>query len=96
MSVIHNRHPIDQTFKAWIANYPESFHPLDMERFYRFVKTVCVYSRRPKGSEWLRERIEQSGRHLDDDVVDTYCDRFVLLQEFYKVGHMRVYQLSPE
>ena len=92
MAILHNRRPIDQTLAAWINNYPESFHPLDMRRFYHFVKTVCAYSRSPKGSDWLRAKLKTTGKYLEAETVDHYCNLFETLQEFHKTPHMTVYE----
>lgn len=94
MVVRHNTHPIEQSFKYWINQYPESFHPLDLERFYIFVKCVCRYSRKPKGSLWLREEIKKSRKQLQDDVVEAYCEKFVELQEFYNALCMQIYDIE--
>ena len=91
MPIKHNEHPIEQTFTVWINNYPESYHPLDMGRFYTFVKTVCRYSRKPKDSEWLRNKLKQSDSKLNEDDIDTYCDKFAELQKFYKAPTMPIY-----
>lgn len=28
--------------ESWLCNYPESEHPLDMERFYEFVSSIII------------------------------------------------------
>ena len=90
----HNEHPIDVSFATWIANYPESFHPLDLERFYRFVKTVCVYGRKRRGAVWLRQKLESTNHSLDSDDIDSYCELFETLQVFYRVPHLPVYRAA--
>lgn len=92
MAVVHNKHPIEQSFYQWINNYPESFHPIDMERFYIFVKCVCRYGRKMKGYKWLKDKIEKSGKKLSNDTIDTYCNKFVTLQEFYKASCIQIYE----
>lgn len=93
MDIKHNKNPIEQTFRLWIGNYPESFHPCDMERFYVFVKTVCRYSRKPKGEDWLRKKIKDSANNLDEKDIDTYCDKFLELQKFHKAYALPIYPL---
>lgn len=90
--IVHNKHPIEQSFRVWINNYPESFHPLDMERYYAFVKCVCRYSRREKGYNWLKEKIEKSGKGMGARNIEFYCHKFMELQKFYKVPCWRVYE----
>ena len=91
MPIKHNKYPIEQAFTVWINNYPESFHPCDMERFYVFVKTVCRYSRKRKGADWLEEKIKKSNSKLDEDDIENYCSKFVELQDFYKVPPLAIY-----
>lgn len=93
MSIKHNRKLTELAFEIWIRNYPESFHPLDMKRFYVFVKTVCYYSRKAKGGEWLREKIEKSGSKLSEEDIEFYCDKFIELKEFHKVHAMPIYDI---
>lgn len=95
MSLIHNEHPVDQSFNLWISQYPESFHPLDLERFYGFVKCVCRYSRRPKGGVWLREKLIETP-NLSEKDIETYCSKFIELQKFYKAPCIQVYEARYE
>ena len=92
MVVIHNKNPIKQTFNAWINSFPESFHWCDMDRFYRFVKAVCRYSRKPKNSIWLQEQISKSGKKLSEEVIQIYCEKFDELQRFYHATCIRIYE----
>lgn len=91
MTLIHNQHPIDQSFKLWISQSPESFHPLDLERFYIFVKCVCRYSRKSKSGLWLRERLAKAKHRLSEEDIEYYCNELTKLQNFYKAPCMRVY-----
>ncbi len=90
MPIIRNYNPIEKAFNSWIGNYPESRHPLDMERFYVFVKTVIRYSRSQdtKPHTWLKNKIIHSNHNLSEEDVDDYCNRFVELQEFYKARYL--------
>lgn len=94
MVVIRNKTPIETAFNIWINNYPESFHWRDKERFYIFVKTVCRYSRSAKSYDWLKKKIKKSGKYLDEDVIDKYCDKFVELQEFHKASPFPIYEFK--
>jgi len=92
MAVIHNKHPIKQSFRNWINNYPESFHWCDMDRFYIFVKCVCRYSRKIKGYQWLKKKIEKTDKKLSKDVIDIYCHKFIELQKFYSASCLQIYE----
>jgi len=75
---------IKKEFFIWISNYPESFHPLDMKRFYAFVKIFIRYKRKNKNSQWLREQITKYNEHnLSNRNIDCYCCIFDHLINFY-------------
>jgi hypothetical protein len=78
--------PIQYSFEIWMNNYPESYHPLDMKRFYRFVHTVKRYSRKPITEGWLRDEIlkyqKTHKNKLDDDKINYYCSLFRDLIDF--------------
>lgn len=70
-------------FEAWIANDTwDSYHSLDNERFYRFVKAVARYNRRkpPLPREvsagivqrWRGRRVAAELRKTADHFVDLY------------------------
>ena len=86
---------IDKTFKSWINNYPESYHPMDMDRFYVLVKTACRYDRAGRDGTWLREQIRNSNRILQSDVIDYYCNLFDHLKSFNKVVALSPYTEMP-
>jgi hypothetical protein len=88
---------IDYSFNIWMSNYPESFHPLDMQRFYRFVHTVKRFSRKKDGL-FLREKINEfqkkNGIKLDDKKIDYFCDLFLHLLDFCKEYSYQPYDVK--
>lgn len=46
--ITRHKNPIDEAFLVWMNNYPESFHPCVMKRFYIFVKKKFRYARNNK------------------------------------------------
>ena len=74
---------VDDKFQLWISQYPESLHPLDMQRFYRFVKAVCESGSFHDGS-WLEAKISGSKHSLSEELVRRYCSLFIDLQDFYR------------
>jgi hypothetical protein len=89
--IIRIKKPIEKTFHCWINNYPESYHPCDMERFYIFVRTVARYSRNPKSGIWLREKLKKYKHHLEVDDITYYCNLFDTLIAYSKVGPLNPY-----
>ncbi len=91
MYIEHNKQPIEKAFAAWINNFPESFHPMDMQRFYSFVKTVCRYSRKDKDGRWLENKIREYKSNLSDKDIEIYCEKFEELQKFHRAVVIQVY-----
>jgi len=75
---------IDKSFNSWINEYPESFHPMDLKRFYCFVKNVCRYSRKNKDRVWLMDKIDKCPHKMSEEDTEAYCDKFEELQNFYR------------
>jgi len=80
MTSTTDSHPIETAYKAWIGSFPESYHPLDMKRFYVLVKTVHRYSRQTNPYQWFSKKIQQS--KLDGDCKEYYLGLFQTLLDF--------------
>ena len=77
---------IEKDFFSWICQHPESFHPLNMKRFYQFTKSFCRHKRKNKNSLWLREKISSyEGHELSNNQIVRYCDLFDDLIKFYNI-----------
>ena len=75
----------DQAFELWISQFPETYHPLDVNRFYSLVKAVCE-SGEYKNASWLEQKIRgANNKRMTDELIENYCDKFTELQDFYKV-----------
>ncbi len=66
-------------------NFPDSGHWADMERFFKFVKTVCRY----KASKWkdqnyLKKKILEHTPHFDLNFLGYLLNLYVNLIEFHK------------
>ncbi len=88
--VIHNKHPIQQSYNNWINNFPESFHPLDMDRFYVFAKTVHQYSRKKDYIYWLNTKLSKT--NMTENHVEYFCKLLQTLLDFQKVKSFPLYQ----
>lgn len=89
--LIYHRTPIDEALFVWLSNYPESFHPLDMDRFYRFVKTKIRYLRSQKWDSFgfFYEKIQKIKPTMDIKIAEKF---FLMMQDFTaydKVGCLK-------
>ena len=84
MGLIRTKTPIECAFYYWINNHPESYHSLDMQRFYVLVKTVKRYSRKAKSGQWLRNKIKQSKKPMQEEGISYFCNLFKTLLEYDK------------
>ncbi len=75
---------IDEYFDTWINDYPESYHWKDMKRFYGLVLAVCRFGRKPRNSNWLKDKINKSNHSLTEEDIEYYCNLFYRLQDFCK------------
>lgn len=76
----------NELFHFWISNHPESYHQLDMERFFAFVLNLfstgeeldenILYSAVEDKKEWIDEfRVE---------FVDSFMTKYYDLKQFWE------------
>lgn len=65
-------------FSFWLAQFPESFHPLDVERFNEMVLSVL------DNNEHLEySHITQSETKLEEWQIDNYMERYFAMKAMY-------------
>lgn len=75
MTLIRFKNQTEYAFIIWIDNHPESFHPLDMQRFYAFVKTVARYrSKKWRDYEHFKQQILAHASHFSQENIDYFYD----------------------
>lgn len=69
----------NQLFHSWLNLYPESFHPLDKERFYKFLLSLF------ENDEELTEDILTEAIKHEKKWINSFRDDFVQkkIQEYY-------------
>jgi hypothetical protein len=74
---------VGRYFEAWIAlDTWDSFHPLDLQRFYRFVKAVVRYSRKPPSSGDVHALITARwNKQRPVDALERAADRYAEIYE---------------
>ena len=84
MVVVRYKNQTEYAFLCWIGSYPESFHPLDMQRFYTFAKCVARYrSQKWKNFNHFRDAILKHKPHFDPENIDRFYDLLIKLVEFH-------------
>ena len=76
MGVIFHKNPTEESFIIWMDNFPESFHPCDMERFIQFAKTIIMY----KAKKWLEykyfsKRISEMSPNFNKDNIALFFEK---------------------
>jgi hypothetical protein len=87
MAIIIYKNTCEYMFLIWISQYPESFHPLDMERFYIFAKNVARY----RAAKWLnysyfKEKILLANNNFNSKNIEVFHEKLLELVEFHKAG----------
>lgn len=83
MGTIH-RNPTEESFIIWLSNYPESFHPLDMQRFYTFVKNAISYhSKRWFNKDFFESQIRLHVPTFSENNIDYYYERLLICRDYH-------------
>lgn len=86
MALIRFKNPTEYAFIVWLDNHPESFHPLDMDRFYCFVKSVRRYnSKKWVNYGYFKKKIISHSPKFDEENIELFHDKLVQLLAFSKV-----------
>jgi len=95
MAVVRYKNQSEYAFLIWMNNYPESFHPLDMRRFYVFAKSVARYrSKRWLDYSYFKDQVLKHTPHFSEDNVDLFWNKLTELVEFHHIIPMPVIDLE--
>lgn len=72
---------VDRYFQAWIGRDSwHTGHPNDLEYFYKFVRAVSTYSKKPVGDDELRTLITEAAKgKIDPDQLAEKATHYVHL-----------------
>ena len=87
---------VEKWYKFWISQFPESWHPSDVERFYMFVSVLIHNSRKPRDRYWLEKNIRADRPQLSDADMEAYCNLFEHLRDYSKVWKSQQAKLIAE
>ena len=74
--LIYHRKPVEESFTEWMNGCPESTHPADLKRFYRFVKSVYSYREKHWEKEGVfREEIKKRAPDFPEEKIDFFYEK---------------------
>jgi hypothetical protein len=92
--VIYHKTPTDESFFAWLSQYPDSFSTLDLKRFYCFVRTACKFnSKTYLNPETLHSKIKLIKPSLSEKDIEHYLGLLRTLLEFYHSPTLQSFEL---
>ena len=87
--LIRFKNQTEYAFIVWMSSFPDSFHPLDMQRFYTFVKTVGRYrSKKWREYEYFKQQVVARKPHFAETNIDYFHDLMLKCLDFYKVPYI--------
>lgn len=83
MGTVH-KNPTEESFIVWVTNYPESFHPMDMQRFYNFAHNVFSY----RSKQWLdksffQRQIKLHNPEFRQENIDLFYERLLICKGYH-------------
>ena len=87
--MIYHKNPVEESFIVWITFNPDSFHHLDMNRFYVFVRSVVCYN----AKSWQRYKKFKSEilRHkpnFKEEDIEYFHNLMNHMISFYKSSYI--------
>ena len=74
--LIRHCNPVEESFILWMNGCPESSHSLDMERFYRFVRSVYAYhAKRWERYSVFRKEVKRRILTFAEDLIESFYDK---------------------
>lgn len=90
--MIHHKNPVEESFIAWVVMNPDSFHHLDMQRFYTFVHSVIRYNAKSWLSfEKFKKKILFHKSNFPEKYIEYYFNLMRKLVDFSKVSYLPSY-----
>ena len=80
--------PAEVAFFRWLNEFPDSYHPCDMGRFYSFVDTVIHYQK-SYGKKWRNKDVfvsacKKYNPRLDNECIMFYWNRFEAIKDYHR------------
>lgn len=83
MGIIH-KNPTEESFIIWLSNHPESFHSLDMQRFYTFAKNVnSHHAKRWFDKRYFKSQIRLHIPKFEDVNIDYFYEQLLVCRDYH-------------
>ena len=93
--MIYHKNPVEESFIAWITLNPDSFHHLDMNRFYVFVRSVVCYNAKSwQRYEKFKKEILRHKPNFKEENIEYFHTLMNHMISFYKSGYLQKYEVD--
>lgn len=89
MALTRYKNQTEYAFIIWMSQFPDSYHWMDMQRFYMFVKTVARYrNMKWRRYDYFREQILVRKPHFAEHDIEKFHGIMMKCLEFYKAPYI--------
>lgn len=90
--MIQHKNPVEESFIMWITMNPDSFHHLDMQRFYVFVRSVIRYNAKSWQSfKKFKEKILFHKPNFPEECIEYYFNLMRQLIDFSNTSYLHLF-----
>lgn len=75
----------NRLFNIWLNNHPDSFHPLDLDRWASFVKESLDKKEDVEYSVIKKGLSDYNHRDDDERIADAYFSKYLAMRDLYKL-----------
>lgn len=91
--MVYHKNPVEESFIIWLSLNPESFHHLDMNRFYMFVHSVIRY----KAKSWqhykkFKTEILRHKPNFKEENIEYFFNIMSYMIAFSKASYCPLYE----
>ena len=93
--MIYHKNPVEESFIAWITHNPDSFHQLDMNRFYIFVRSVVCYNAKSwQDIKKFKSEILRHKPYFKEEDIEYFYKLMNHMIAFSKSGYLPLYEVD--
>lgn len=93
--MIYHKNPVEESFIVWITLNPDSFHHLDMCRFYVFVRCVIRYNAKSwQKFEKFKKEILRHKPNFKEEYIEYFYNLMRHMIAFYKTSYLSQYEVD--